>query len=128
MTEFRRVLFRSGDVMFYGRGAGKLPTASAVVADVIDVARNMGHRKALSWEPGGADAACGTGELSSCWYVRAAATADELRTRFPGCKLLARRESGGVESACITEGGLIQAQLEEKLAGLSVSNTLRVLD
>ena len=30
-----------GDVMFYGRGAGKLPTASAVVADVIDIAKNI---------------------------------------------------------------------------------------
>jgi len=29
-----------GDVMFYGRGAGELPTASAVVGDVIDAARN----------------------------------------------------------------------------------------
>ena len=30
-----------GDVMFYGRGAGKLPTASAVVADVIDIAKDL---------------------------------------------------------------------------------------
>lgn len=30
-----------GDVMFYGRGAGELPTASAVVGDVIDSARNI---------------------------------------------------------------------------------------
>ncbi|MBQ3853104.1 MAG: homoserine dehydrogenase [Anaerovibrio sp.] len=30
-----------GDAMFYGRGAGSLPTASAVVADIIAVARNM---------------------------------------------------------------------------------------
>ena len=30
-----------GDAMFYGRGAGKLPTASAVVADVIDIARHI---------------------------------------------------------------------------------------
>ena len=29
-----------GDVMFYGRGAGELPTASAVVGDVIDVVRD----------------------------------------------------------------------------------------
>lgn len=29
-----------GDVMFYGRGAGKLPTASAVVADIIDAAKH----------------------------------------------------------------------------------------
>ena len=31
-----------GDAMFYGRGAGKLPTASAVVSDVIDVAVKLG--------------------------------------------------------------------------------------
>lgn len=30
-----------GDVMFYGRGAGELPTASAIMGDVIDVARNI---------------------------------------------------------------------------------------
>ncbi len=30
-----------GDTMFYGRGAGELPTASAVMGDVIDVCRNM---------------------------------------------------------------------------------------
>ncbi|HOQ27251.1 MAG TPA: homoserine dehydrogenase, partial [Armatimonadota bacterium] len=30
-----------GDVMFYGRGAGSLPTGSAVVGDLIDVARNI---------------------------------------------------------------------------------------
>ena len=32
-----------GDVMFYGSGAGKLPTASAVVADVVDAAKHL-HR------------------------------------------------------------------------------------
>lgn len=30
-----------GDAMFYGRGAGEMPTASAVVGDIIDVARNI---------------------------------------------------------------------------------------
>lgn len=44
-----------GDVMFYGRGAGKLPTASAVVADVIDEVKHMAKRKMLYWESGDAD-------------------------------------------------------------------------
>ena len=44
-----------GDVMFYGRGAGKLPTASAVVADVIDEARHLVHRKPLGWAAGSPD-------------------------------------------------------------------------
>lgn len=39
----------TGDVMFYGRGAGKLPTASAVIADVIDIIKNGGSN-APYWE------------------------------------------------------------------------------
>ena len=117
-----------GDVMFYGRGAGKLPTASAVVADVIDVARNMGHRKALSWEPGREDAVSGADGLKSRWYVRARATVDGLRSVLPGCKLLARRESGGAESACLTAEPLTRGELDQALAGLEVHSALRVLD
>lgn len=44
-----------GDVMFYGRGAGKLPTASAVVADVIDEVKHMQKRKTVFWEDGAPD-------------------------------------------------------------------------
>lgn len=44
-----------GDVVFYGRGAGKLPTASAVVADVIDEVKHLKARKYLFWEPGSDD-------------------------------------------------------------------------
>ena len=39
-----------GDVMLYGKGAGKLPTASAVVSDVIDAAKNIGRNKTINWE------------------------------------------------------------------------------
>ncbi|MBQ9860924.1 MAG: homoserine dehydrogenase, partial [Clostridia bacterium] len=44
-----------GEVMFYGRGAGKLPTASAVVGDVIDAAQHLGERKPLGWDTGFSD-------------------------------------------------------------------------
>ena len=39
-----------GDVMFYGRGAGKLPTASAVVSDVVDCARHQGKTIMCFWD------------------------------------------------------------------------------
>jgi homoserine dehydrogenase len=39
-----------GDSMYYGRGAGKLPTASAVVSDVIDCARHMGKVIMCFWD------------------------------------------------------------------------------
>lgn len=38
-----------GDAMFYGRGAGKLPTASAVVADVVDAAKHLGTNIMTIW-------------------------------------------------------------------------------
>lgn len=45
----------TGDVVFYGKGAGKLPTASAVVADVMDCVKHIHSRKYLIWEDGNAD-------------------------------------------------------------------------
>ena len=44
-----------GDVLFYGRGAGKMPTASAVVADVIDCAKHLHARKYIDWSEGSTD-------------------------------------------------------------------------
>ena len=38
-----------GDAMFYGSGAGKLPTASAVVADVVDMAKHSGTNIFIDW-------------------------------------------------------------------------------
>ncbi len=37
------------DLMFYGRGAGKFPTASAVVSDVMECARNIGRNIGFNW-------------------------------------------------------------------------------
>ena len=40
-----------GDSMYYGKGAGKLPTASAVVSDVVDCARHIGKNIKILWNP-----------------------------------------------------------------------------
>lgn len=45
----------TGDVMFYGKGAGKEATASAVVADMIDCVKHLDARKYVFWEEGSAD-------------------------------------------------------------------------
>ena len=37
------------DLMFYGRGAGKFPTASAVVSDVMECAKNIGRNVSFNW-------------------------------------------------------------------------------
>ena len=39
-----------GDVMFYGKGAGSLPTASAVVSDVVDAIKRKGETAKIHWK------------------------------------------------------------------------------
>lgn len=38
-----------GDAMFYGSGAGKLPTASAVVADIVDIVKHLNKNIRIAW-------------------------------------------------------------------------------
>lgn len=71
---FNAVMVRGdavGDVLFYGRGAGKLPTASAVVADVIDCVKHLQARKYLSWDDGDKDYVVDSKTVKTKLYVRA---------------------------------------------------------
>ncbi len=61
----------TGDVVFYGKGAGKLPTASAVVADIIDCVRHLDSKKYLSWADGTDDYIKPYTETKYSSYVRA---------------------------------------------------------
>lgn len=59
-----------GDVMFYGRGAGKLPTASAVVADVIDAVKHIAVNNRLIWRESAEDFLIDPSEVSGRYFVR----------------------------------------------------------
>ncbi len=64
-----------GDLMFYGRGAGQMPTASAVWADTLDIARRIAHGiPALALElPSTGPAALPLRPMDSircCYYLR----------------------------------------------------------
>ena len=59
-----------GDVMFYGRGAGKLPTASAVVADVIDAAKHIHTNKLMTWKKVDEDFLVDPDTVASRFFVR----------------------------------------------------------
>lgn len=73
-----------GDSMYYGRGAGKLPTASAVVSDVIECARNQGRTISCRWEAGSAELA-DIAETEYSYFVRVKASARaEVEAVFPG--------------------------------------------
>lgn len=60
----------TGEVMFYGKGAGKRPTASAVVADVMDCVKHINARKYLSWDDGSPDYVDNSVEEKQKFYVR----------------------------------------------------------
>ena len=116
-----------GEVMFYGRGAGKLPTASAVVADVIDAARHRDEKKRVFWAEGGEDVTASSAGLESAWYVRAEGTEEGIRAAFPGCTLLARADAPEGEFALLT-GSMTRSTLDARLAGLAARSVFRVLD
>ncbi len=59
-----------GETMFYGRGAGKLPTASAVVADVIDCVVHKDFRKDIFWEAAEQETVVDFKKEESTFYVR----------------------------------------------------------
>ena len=92
-----------GDVMFYGRGAGKLPTASAVVADVIDIAKDTKRDHHNQWGPGAPDLVVSRTALTSRWYVRAQTTMDQARLACGEMQPLARSGAPAGEAAFLTE-------------------------
>ncbi len=59
-----------GDTMHYGRGAGKLPTASAVVADVIELGQNSDVPYMRPWEPCSENLVADRSEYVRSYFVR----------------------------------------------------------
>lgn len=77
-----------GDSMYYGRGAGKLPTASAVVSDVIDCARHKEREIMCFWDKEEAVLA-DLSKSTSAFYVRARKGSQEaLKAVIPGGSML----------------------------------------
>ena len=63
----------TGPSMLYGKGAGRLPTASAVVADIVDVARSISQKLPpvdLSWFGGEEATLFPTSEIEGPYYLR----------------------------------------------------------
>ena len=69
---FNAIMIRGnaeGDVMFYGRGAGDLPTASAVMGDVLDALAHRAKRRDLGWSES-APLIRQEQDLPLFWYLR----------------------------------------------------------
>lgn len=73
----------TGEVMFYGKGAGKLATASAVVADMLDCIEHRAQRRRISWGDGSKKLLRPIDTLKSAWYVRFKGTQSDLESVLP---------------------------------------------
>lgn len=113
-----------GDVMFYGRGAGKLPTASAVVADIVDAAKHEGTNIMTLWSSKKLElSACD--EAENVFFVRVPAEEKEAAQATFGNVKEVTAEGVTGEFAFVTEK-MTEAAFAEKSKKVTVKNRIRV--
>ena len=78
----------TGDVMFYGKGAGKLPTASAVVADVVDCAKHLKARKRIFWTDSDESQVASYKDSKTAMYIRVAGKGEMAQSLFPDSEIM----------------------------------------
>lgn len=113
-----------GDVMFYGAGAGKLPTASAVVADIVDAVKHRERSKKIMWVEPEKDIMASSDDKSFAYFVRTKASADEVLRVLGRCEFVDDVVAG--ESAFVT-AEMTGTEAKEKFAKLDVISCIRVL-
>ncbi len=124
---------RIGEVMFYGPGAGKDATASAVVADILDCLRAPGFDPAYCWENAADGGLLPYDAYETALYVRGAArdakkAAAVLRERLGEITFLTRAGAPESEIAFVT-GVKPEKELRALLSdipGFETKNTIRI--
>ena len=111
----------TGEVMFYGKGAGALPTASACVADVMEALQSGVRRTPLGWDPDPAGFVDPM-ELSGRWYVRTADSAARAAEVFGQIQVLSEEDG----TVFLTDE-MTGRKVAELSAGLQTQACLRVL-
>jgi len=117
-----------GDSMYYGSGAGKLPTASAVVGDIIDEAKHLHRTIFTRWSSEPAKLLC-MDEVKGRFFVRVREVASEkVNAVFGKVKIVKLTQFPG-EFAFLTSE-MTQGEFKKKLDGLNglVLSEIRVKD
>ncbi len=120
---------QTGEVMFYGKGAGKEATASAVVADVIDCVKHLSSRKYLDWDEGTPDYVDNAYDEVSRLYVRVSSDdfdglEKQFEALFPAVSVVKNKFRG--EIAFITNEEK-ESVTKEKLSRFNNLSSLKVL-
>ena len=119
-----------GDVVFYGKGAGRLPTASAVVADVIDALKNGAKvHDSLFWQPSEPAEGLLTDPTPATYYVRVKGLPATVLPALYGEGELVLDD--GAQAAYLVTyigpAGLVEARRKAEALGGSVELVLRQL-
>jgi len=122
-----------GEVVFYGKGAGKLPTASAVVADVIDCAVSKGTKIGYTWDEAAENNLVSSTEMLTRLYVRGFASDVEkakasVREIFAGAEFISRENAPEDEIAFITPSDIKRKLLAdiESIDGFDSQSVIRL--
>lgn len=133
--EFNGIMVRgdcTGDVVFYGKGAGKLPTASAVVADVVDCCKHLKTRKFLFWADGNGDNILPYEESVTAMYIRANTTFEFAQEVFGCIDKIEKADSPEGEIAFVTAqlpyGEIIEKITALESRGAKVISKIRIGD
>ena len=116
------------NLMFYGRGAGKFPTASAVVSDMLDCVLNLGANIPIRWSDEKMELS-DPALKSSRFFVRIPASElDKARQFFRGFEEVTM--PGGPEGeAAFTTGSMKESSFEDCARQLSeVRKVIRILE
>ncbi len=111
-----------GDAMFYGSGAGSLPTASAVVADVVEMTKNKDKHLEIEWSSEKLQL-LDYEDTESRFFVRTAKGEDDIRKVFGNVKLIKDVVEG--EIGFIT-AHTREKDFEEKAKKLGIINRIRL--
>lgn len=110
------------DVMFYGKGAGKMATASAVVADILDCIRHSKSNKNIIWTKTEEAVEAERDDVEFSYFVRAKNTEAEVNAAVEVKNII----TNGDEVIFIT-GKMTASNAEEKLGKLNTVTALKVL-
>ncbi len=111
-----------GDAMFYGSGAGKLPTASAVVADVVDMVKHQHTNIYIDWSPEKLEVVDYKDSVNS-FFVRTTSDKAEVEAAFGKVSYVEGVEAGEMG---FTTGDMTEAEFEEKSAKIELVNRVRL--
>lgn len=112
-----------GDAMFYGSGAGKLPTASAVVADIVEMAKHLEINIAVEWSSKKMQLS-DYKELENQFFVRTSSTKEDIEKAFQNVSYVELSDATG-EVGFVTET-MKEADYEKAAAALDVIQMIRV--